>query len=70
MTVGIIYGVSAFISGLNAVLRMVLREFSRVESFHTITERLASATTKMWVVQFINTALVLFLINWNYQGLF
>ena len=59
----LIYGLSAFIAGLGGLLRIFLREISIYEGKHTITERLASATTKMWSVQFISTALLLLIIN-------
>jgi hypothetical protein len=46
----LIYGLSAFISGLVGLLRIFLREISIYEGKHSITDRLASATTKMWSV--------------------
>ena len=46
----LIYGISAFISGLVGGLRVFLREISIYEGKHTINERLASASTKMWSV--------------------
>jgi len=59
----IIYGVALFISGLNGVLRIFLREASKHEKSHTVTKQLTSASTKMWVVMYINSGLVLLLIN-------
>ena len=63
LSVTLVYSLSAFISALGAVLRVFLREISHFEGKHTVTERLASATTKMWSVQFISTALLLLIIN-------
>ena len=62
-SITLVYALSAFISALSALLRVFLREISHFEGKHTVTERLASATTKMWSVQFISTALLLLLIN-------
>lgn len=36
---------------------------SKYERAHTITEQLASSSSKMWIVQFVNTGIVLLLIN-------
>lgn len=63
----IIYAVAGFISMLNAIMRYVIREMSQFEAHHTITARLSSAVTKMWVVQFVNSALVLLIINARYD---
>jgi len=38
---------------------------SEFEGHHTVTEKLASTTTKMWVVHYISTAIILMLINFN-----
>jgi len=54
---------SGSISALSAILRIVLREMSKLEGKHSQTERLASALSKMWVVQFVNVGCLLFLIN-------
>ena len=59
----LIYALSAFIAALSAGLRVFLREISVFEGKHTVAERLASATTKMWLVQFISTAVLLLMIN-------
>jgi hypothetical protein len=41
---------------------------SEFEAHHTTTEKLASTTTKMWLVQFISTALILALIHADWRG--
>lgn len=40
-----------------------MRELSKREGKHTETIRLQSAASKMWIVQYINTALILLAIN-------
>ena len=46
---------------LNAILRLLLGAMSHFEAEHTETERLKSAVNKMWVVQYINIAVILLL---------
>ena len=70
MRLSILYGVAVFISLLNAVLRVLLRLMSAKEAAHTRTDQLSSASTKMWVVQFFNSALILLLINGKQEGIF
>ena len=60
-----VYGLTMSIAILNAMLRVFLREISAFEGKHTVTIRLAASTRKMWIIQFVNTALILFLINYN-----
>ena len=50
-------------SALNFILRESLRRSSRLEGHHTIGRQLSSAFSKMWVVQFVNTAVILIIIN-------
>jgi len=66
----LIYGIAVFIAGLNGTLRIVLRTISKTEGSHLISHQLSSSVTKMWLVMFVNTALVLLLINYRYNGLF
>jgi len=60
-TVGLV--VSFSLSFINAVLRISLRSTSKFEGHHTVSEQLGSAFSKMWIVQFINTAALLLLVN-------
>ena len=46
----LLYGISAIISTINAILRVFLRELSKKEGKHTETIRLQSAASKMWIV--------------------
>jgi len=66
----IILAMSLLISGTNAILRVVLGAMSRLEAKHTITDQLASMVGKMWVVQYCNIVILLFLINTKYNKLF
>ena len=50
-------------SALNFLLRFSLRSSTKYEGHHTVTSQLSSAFSKMWVVQFINTAVILLIIN-------
>ena len=50
-------------SGLNFILRFTLRSSTKYEGHHTATGQLNSAFSKMWVVQFVNTAVILLMIN-------
>ena len=63
ITNAILIGLSLSISILNAVLRVCLRELSQLEGKHSETDRLASATTKMWLVQFVNVGILILLLN-------
>ena len=57
------YSISFFIGTVNNLLAKALRNSSKHEGHHTVTEQLGSAFSKMWIVQFFNTALILILIN-------
>jgi hypothetical protein len=62
----IIYGLAIFISLLNKILTTVLYSLASVERPHTLTQQLEGATSKSWIVMFVNSGLVLLLINANY----
>lgn len=57
------YAISLFISSLNGILRFTLRNSTNFEGHHDVTSRLSSAFSKMWIVQFVNTAVILIIIN-------
>lgn len=57
------YVISFFISALNGILRFTLRVSTKFEGHHDVTSRLSSAFSKMWIVQFVNTAVILLIIN-------
>lgn len=59
----VLFGLSISISGLNACLRVFLRELSHFEGKHSETDRLKSALSKMWVVQFLNVGILILLLN-------
>lgn len=48
---------------INTMLKFVLRKFVIFEKRRNITSELVSATTKMFIVQFLNTAILLLVIN-------
>merc|ERR1719469_1055419 len=48
----------------------VLGAMSHLEKKHTETERLESAVSKMWIVTYINTAIILLLVGTKYDKLF
>lgn len=60
--------VSLSITLINAILRTVLRKSSNFEGHHSVTGQLASAFSKMWIVQFVNTAVILIIVNNNIGG--
>lgn len=64
------YGAVVGISVMNTVLRAVLSGLSNFEAKHTETERLTSSVSKMWIVQYLNTAVVLLLIGTMYEKVF
>ena len=55
--------VSLSISFINAVLRKALQLMTNLEGHHTVSEQLESAFSKMWILQYINTAVILLIIN-------
>ena len=59
----VLIGLSLSISLLNGALRICLNKLSHFEGKHSETDRLASATTKMWLVQFINVGVLILLLN-------
>jgi hypothetical protein len=64
------YGIAAAISIMNFLLRLFLREFSRFEAEHTVSKQIASSITKMWIVQYVNTGIIILMVNHNYDRLF
>ena len=58
---GIIISIS--IVAINTVLRESLRASSKFEGHYTVSEKLSSSFSKMWVLQFLNTAIILIIIN-------
>lgn len=64
-----IYGSAITLSIMNATLRIVLGYMSELERKHTETERLASAVNKMWIVQYLNGAIVLLLTGTRHSKL-
>ena len=58
---GIIISVSIAI--INTILRESLRLSAKFEGHYTVSEKLSSAFSKMWVLQFVNTAIILIIIN-------
>ncbi len=58
--------VSAFgIVFINAVMKTILRKLSLFEKAHTKTEEIISSTFKMFALQFINTGIVILVVNAN-----
>ena len=53
------YVVPALIKALSWVVKKVISWLSEREGAHSVTDQLASSTTKQWILEFINTALVL-----------
>ena len=58
----IVFGLVLILAIINAGLRTVLGLLSNFEGKHTETERLQSAVSRMWIVQYLNGALILLLI--------
>lgn len=60
-TMGIVISIS--ITVINTILRESLRSSAKFEGHYTVSEKLSSAFSKMWVLQFLNTAIILLIIN-------
>jgi hypothetical protein len=58
-----IYGMALGIAIINVVLKFILRLLSKFEKMHTKTEEISSSTIKMFVVQLINTGIIITLVN-------
>ena len=52
-------------SVVNVLLKSFIKLVSEFESHHTITDKITSTTTKMWVVQYISSCIVIVLLNIN-----
>ena len=63
VTRGVVYGIAFFISILTYCMRKIVQWLTRTEGHHTVTAELTSITRKVWMFQFVNTALVLLIIN-------
>ena len=60
-----VYLVSIAISITNILIDKILKLISQFESPHTKTSQLISTMIKVFVVEFINTAVIIFLVNFN-----
>jgi hypothetical protein len=67
MTLGIIYGLAFLITILNVILQKGLYYLAFFERPHNMTEQLHSATNKSWTIFFVQTAVVLVVINSYYK---
>ena len=55
--------ISLAITVINTILRESLRRSAKYEGHHTESDKLSSAFSKMWILQFVNTAIILIIIN-------
>ena len=71
MTRLILYAVSGSITMINFILKFFVRSTSNFEAHHDATIKMASTTTKMWVVQFVASGVILTLIyaKWSVLNL-
>lgn len=60
-TLGVLLSLSLTL--INDILRRLIKACSKFEKHHTVTNQLRSAFSKMWIIQFINTAVILLIIN-------
>jgi len=60
--------VSVSLSIINGLLRYLLRNSSKLEGHHTVTSQLQSAFSKMWVLQYFNTAIILLIVKNRLAG--
>mmetsp|Transcript_16493 Transcript_16493/g.11841 ORF Transcript_16493/g.11841 Transcript_16493/m.11841 type:complete len:380 (+) Transcript_16493:1490-2629(+) len=59
------YIISLGISTINVILKIILRWISKLERAHTKTQETYSAMLKLFLVQYINTGVVILLVNLN-----
>jgi len=64
--IGIVVSVS--LSAINGLLRFILRNSSKIEGHHTMTNQLQSAFSKMWILQYVNTAIILLIVQNRLAG--
>ena len=67
-SLGVIVGAAAMIATLNTVLKFVLKGLARFEGHASLSDEAASISTNLFVVQFINTALISYFVNLSYDG--
>lgn len=53
------------IVAINSILQIILQKLSKFEKKHTKTQEIYSNTIKMFVIQYVNTALIILLMNWS-----
>jgi len=58
-------GVSLSISFINYFLKYIIRFLTKMEGSHTVEEMLQSQISKLWIVSFLNTAVIILIINAN-----
>lgn len=67
LTLSVIYGIAILITVINTILQKVLYTLAFFERPHNQTEQLQTATQKSWTIMFVQTALVLVIINAYYK---
>jgi hypothetical protein len=65
----IVYATGSLILVLNIVIVAVLKRLSQFQRFHTKTEEKASSIVKMFLIQLINTGIVILLVNARIQDI-
>ncbi len=60
---GMMLGTVLFVSVANLIFYYALTGITSLERSHSVTSQLASGTFKIFVSQFLNTAVVIFLVN-------
>ena len=63
-------GVAVFIAVLNIVLKSVMKSLSYLEHHHSLSAQSESLSLKTFISLFINTAILLLVLNWKFPKLF
>jgi hypothetical protein len=67
-SLGVVIGAAAMIAIINTGLKIVLKKLAKFEGHDSLSDQAASVSINLLIVQFINTALISYLVNLSYQG--
>lgn len=66
---GLIVGTSLMVSVINTIAIMIFVAITYIEAHHSISDETYSSFTRITIMQFINIAVIIMLVNFNLDGL-
>jgi len=65
---GVVVGAATMVAVINTGLKVVLKVLAKFEGHDSLSDEAASVSSNLLIVQFINTALIVYFVNLSYTG--